>query len=113
MKISEKTLSLMRRIYGAVCSLMLALSAVLFIISAVTVNQSGSSPFTYESIGNAFSRIAVPVYVTLALLVVGGVFFGYIVTEGKEIEIGGDERYEGMCYSCFKKYQTEEIKKDC
>ena len=28
---------------------------------------------------------------------------GKITTEGKEVEIGPDEMYEGMCYNCFKK----------
>lgn len=27
---------------------------------------------------------------------------GQVVTVGKEIEIGAEEKYEGMCYSCFK-----------
>lgn len=28
---------------------------------------------------------------------------GKIVADGDEIEIGGDEQYEGMCYYCYKK----------
>jgi len=32
---------------------------------------------------------------------------GKIVTDGNEIEIGGDEQYEGMCYSCYKKKLNE------
>jgi len=27
---------------------------------------------------------------------------GKIVCEGEEIVIGGDDRYEGMCYHCYK-----------
>ena len=34
---------------------------------------------------------------------------GYVVTAGNEIQIGGDESYEGMCYSCYKKYQKEKV----
>lgn len=30
---------------------------------------------------------------------------GKIVTEGKEIVIGGDESYESMCYTCFRNRQ--------
>lgn len=36
---------------------------------------------------------------------------GYVVTEGKEIQIGGDESYEGMCYSCYKKYQKQPLER--
>lgn len=36
---------------------------------------------------------------------------GHVVTQGKEIDIGGDEKYEAMCYACFKKYQTEKLEK--
>ncbi len=32
-----------------------------------------------------------------------------VTTTGAEIDIGGDEKYEGMCYSCWKKYQTEPL----
>lgn len=32
---------------------------------------------------------------------------GEIVTEGKEIEIGAEEKYEGMCYRCFLKRLNE------
>lgn len=28
---------------------------------------------------------------------------GQVVTVGKEIEIGAEEKYEGMCYNCFQK----------
>ncbi len=32
---------------------------------------------------------------------------GKVATDGDEILIGGDERYEAMCYSCFKKAKGE------
>ncbi len=34
-----------------------------------------------------------------------------VITNGNEIDIGGDEKYEGMCYACWEKYQTEPIPK--
>lgn len=36
---------------------------------------------------------------------------GYVATQGKEIDLGGDEKYEAMCYACYKKYQTEKLSK--
>ncbi len=32
---------------------------------------------------------------------------GLMVTDGQEIEIGGDEKYRGLCWSCFKKEQEK------
>ncbi|MBQ8468150.1 MAG: thymidine kinase [Clostridia bacterium] len=34
---------------------------------------------------------------------------GFVITEGKEIQIGGDEKYEAMCFACYKKYQKEQL----
>lgn len=31
---------------------------------------------------------------------------GLLVTQGDEIEIGGDDKYKGLCWSCFKKEQN-------
>lgn len=33
---------------------------------------------------------------------------GVVVTDGNEIDIGGDEKYEAMCYSCWVKGQKKE-----
>ncbi len=35
---------------------------------------------------------------------------GRVTTKGAEIQIGGDEKYEAMCYACYKKYQHEDCK---
>lgn len=35
---------------------------------------------------------------------------GRVTTTGDEVQIGGDESYESMCYACWKKYQTQDIK---
>lgn len=32
-----------------------------------------------------------------------------VVTSGKEILLGGDDKYESMCYSCWLKYQNEDM----
>ena len=33
---------------------------------------------------------------------------GVVVTDGQEIDIGGDEKYEGMCYRCWLKGQKKD-----
>ncbi len=32
---------------------------------------------------------------------------GHLVTDGSEIEIGGDDKYRGLCWNCFKKEQEK------
>ena len=32
-----------------------------------------------------------------------------VITTGEEIDIGGDDKYEGMCYFCWQKYQNEPL----
>ena len=34
-----------------------------------------------------------------------------VVTSGLELQIGGDESYESMCYECFLKYQNQNLDK--
>ena len=32
---------------------------------------------------------------------------GAVTTEGNQVDIGGDEKYQAFCYACWKKYQEE------
>ena len=64
---------------------MLALIGVLFIVSCYSIYKSGSDPFTRKSIGEAFARIAVPVYLTLALVVIGGAIDVIMPREAKKL----------------------------
>ena len=34
---------------------------------------------------------------------------GFVTTHGDEVQIGGDESYEGLCFRCYKKYQNEKL----
>lgn len=54
-----------------VVSAMLVALGILFICSCYSIYKSGSSPFTRQSIGEAFSRIAIPTYLTVSVVVVG------------------------------------------
>lgn len=36
---------------------------------------------------------------------------GYVTMTGEEIQIGGDEIYESMCFECFEKYKKEKLPK--
>lgn len=72
-KLTENKKRWIRLGYGIALSLMLAIVGILFITSCFSIYKSGSSPFTRESISRAFSKIAAWVYVTLSMVILGGV----------------------------------------
>lgn len=58
-------------IYGIVMAALLVISGACLIVSCVGIYRMGGSPFSRESVAAAFSKICIPVYVTLAWLFVG------------------------------------------
>ncbi len=66
---NESKIKRIHLIYACVFSALLIATAVLFIVSCIGIYNSGDRPFTRESIGTAFKRIAPVVYLTLAATV--------------------------------------------
>ena len=62
-----------RTICGLVLSALLILTGVLLMVACVSVYRIGDRPFTPENIGAAFSKIAVPVFLTLFAALAAGV----------------------------------------
>lgn len=58
-------------IYGIIMSLLLVVVGVSLIVSCVGIYKMGGSPFSRESVAEAFSKICIPVYIALAWLFVG------------------------------------------
>ena len=71
---SDKTKSLIYRVYGIVTSAMLVITGVLLILSCLSVYRIGNRPFTPENISSAFARISIPFYLTLTLVIIGVIF---------------------------------------
>ena len=69
-----------------VISAMLVILGILFISSCYSIYKSGATPFTRESIGAAFSRIAVPTYVTVTLVVIGAAVNILIPKEAQKLK---------------------------
>ena len=74
MKLSEGATSRLRRVISTVTSVLTLTVGVLFIAACCYLNGLGQSPFTYENIASVFAAIAVPVFVTLAVIVIGFIF---------------------------------------
>lgn len=79
---TDKKKSRIHLIYGIALSVILAVVGILFIWSCYSIYKSGESPFTRASIGAAFDRIAIPVYISIAA-VVGGVVINLIIPQDK------------------------------
>lgn len=67
----EKTKHRIHLIYSIILSVILMVTVICLMVACVGIYHSGDKPFTPESVAAAFSGIAVPVYLCLAL-VAGG-----------------------------------------
>lgn len=73
---SEKNIKRVHLIYGIVLSVLLATVAVLFVVMCLDIyNATGAiGAFTRENVSEHFAKISVVVFITLALVIVGGIF---------------------------------------
>ena len=68
---TKKTIQHIRFVYSIALSLMLIVTGILLMISCVNIYKIGNRPFTTENISVAFAKIAIPVWITVALTVIG------------------------------------------
>ena len=62
-----------RLIYGIMLSVMLTVTGVLLMMACVNIYNIGSRPFTAENIAAEFSKIAVVVWITVAMVAIGAI----------------------------------------
>ena len=66
---NDKVIRLIRLIYGIAVSTMIAISGLLLMAACLGIYQSGGEQiYTPEKVAAAFNPIAVPIYITLALI---------------------------------------------
>ena len=68
---NEKRLRLIHTVCGCVISAALIVAAVCLIVSAHTIYTSGDSPYTPESIGAEYDKIAIPLWVAIFAIFAG------------------------------------------
>ena len=68
---NEKKLRLIHTVCGCLISAALIVAAVCLMISARTIYKSGDSPYTPESIGAAYSKIAAPLWIAIGSVLAG------------------------------------------
>lgn len=89
---SIKTARIIRFAIGIVLSVLLVITGLLFILACIAIYQSGPRPFTPENIGTHFATIQIPVYITLAALVIGILLRLFIPREEKNERIVPNRR---------------------
>ena len=68
---NEKKLRFIHTVCGCVISAALIVAAVCLIVSAYTIYNLGDSPYTPESIGAEYDKIAVPLWVAIFAVIAG------------------------------------------
>lgn len=68
---NEKKLRLIHTVCGCVISAALIVAAICLIVSAYTIYASGDKPYTYESIGTEYDKIAIPLWIAIFAVIAG------------------------------------------
>ncbi len=88
MRMNDKAKKIIRLTYGIATSVMLTVCGVLFAVSCYSIYTSNDvQKYTYESIGAAFDRIDVVVYITLAMIIIGAILFFVLPTEKEKLRV--------------------------
>lgn len=83
---TKKTIQHIRFVYGTVLSIMLIVTGILLMIACVNIYKIGNRPFTPENISAAFAKIAVPVWITVALTVIGMTAMPFLPAEKSRVK---------------------------
>lgn len=88
---SQKTIEKIRLILGIVLSVLIAVVGVSLIVSCVAIYNRGGRPFSRESVAQQFGSIAVPVYICIGAVIVGGIF-SCVFPQNQKIKAKNDEK---------------------
>lgn len=91
-------------IYSIVLSILLAVAGVCLITACLGIYLSGDRAFTRESVAAAFSGIAVPVYLCLALVFGGFILDGFFPAETKKQP--PEKQYHAILKQLYSKMDT-------
>ena len=68
---TSNSIKRVHRIYSILLSIVIVIAGICLIVSCVDIYNSGKQPFSRESVANAFSKIAIPVYLCLFMTIIG------------------------------------------
>lgn len=74
----QETKQRLHTAYSLILTAMLVIAGICLIVACLGIYHSGDKPFTPESVAAAFSGIALPVYLCLALILGGFILDGFL-----------------------------------
>lgn len=103
---NDKAIKLFRFIYGIAVSIMLGVSAVLLIAACLQIYRSGGAQiYTPEKVAAAFAPIAMPVYITLALVAGSFLLTWLLPTEKKRLP--AQKQYAFLLRKAYEKVDLQ------
>lgn len=89
------------RIYNILFSIVLIIAGICLIIGVLTIYNSGSQPFSRESVAATFSTIAFPVYLTLVMAIIS--FVWEILSPSDKEKLPKAKDYPAMLETLYRK----------
>ena len=83
---TKTTIKRIKLIYKLALSLLLVASGILLMVGCVDIYRIGSRPFTPENIGNAFAKIRIPIFITVAAVAVGVILWLFLPDEKRRVK---------------------------
>lgn len=102
MSMNDRTIKLFRFIYGIVVSIMIVVSGLLLMAACLQIYHSGGEQiYTPEKVAAAFASIAVPIYITLALI--AGSFLLALILPAEKKRLPAQKQYAFMLRRAYEK----------
>lgn len=99
---NNKATRLLRLIYGIIVGIMMAVSGLLLIAACLQIYHSGGEQiYTAEKVATAFAPIAIPIYITLALI--AGSFLLELLLPVEKRRIPMQKQYALMLQNAYKR----------
>lgn len=98
----NKAIKLFRFIYGIVVSIMIVVSGLLLMAACLQIYRSGGEQiYTPEKVGAAFAPIAMPIYITLALI--AGSFLLPLILPTEKKRLPAQKQYAFLLRKAYEK----------
>jgi len=106
---TDKKMRYFHLIYSIFVGISIVLAGICLIVSCVNIYNSGEHPYSREAVADAFSHIAIPVYICLILTIVGFVL-DFLYSSRTSSKPGKD--YEFLLKRLYEKKDLSQCSED-